>query len=281
MNSFGLEADDTRTILSIFATHPAIESAILYGSRTTGRFKPGSDIDLVLTGKNLTDQIILDVRAELRDSNLPYMVDVIAENDIKDENLKREIDETGKMFYRQIPTEQDWQGFDCLDGKTAKKNFFGKNLEEAEKLFDIYYRESCYQDYIMWMPSVPFRYYVHAYMNYLLGNRSKGDADAALCFLGLVEWKIGLYQHQPERHTIWSRVKDIIAKHLFGLNEYNRNQMEHDQDDIRAVWERVKETIEYIRNNPDWFDWIESIYGNLEERAGRLLSWDATHKECV
>ena len=87
MNAFGLDADDMKTILSIFAAHPEIESAILYGSRTTKRFKPGSDIDLVLTGKNLTDRTVLDVRAELRDSNVPYMVDIIAENEIKDASL--------------------------------------------------------------------------------------------------------------------------------------------------------------------------------------------------
>ena len=102
MNTFGLEVDDTKTILSIFAAHPVIESAVLYGSRATGRFKPGSDIDLILMGKNLTNRTLLDVRVELRDSNLPYMVDVVAENEIKDENLKREIDATGKIFYTQV-----------------------------------------------------------------------------------------------------------------------------------------------------------------------------------
>jgi len=104
MNAFGLESNDTQTILSIFAAHPVIESAVLYGSRATGRFKPGSDIDLMLTGKKLADRTILDVCAELRDSNLPYRVDVVAENEIKDENLKREIERTGKSFYTQIPT---------------------------------------------------------------------------------------------------------------------------------------------------------------------------------
>jgi len=102
VNTFGLEVDDTKTILSIFAAYPVIESAVLYGSRATGRFKPGSDIDLVLTGKNLTNRTLLDVRVELRDSNLPYTVDVVAENEIKDENLKREIERTGKVFYTHV-----------------------------------------------------------------------------------------------------------------------------------------------------------------------------------
>ena len=100
MNTFGLETDDMDAILSILVAHSEIESAILYGSRATGRFRPGSDIDLLLTGKNLTDDTILDVRAELRDSNIPYMVDVIVENDIENENLKREIAATGRLFWQ-------------------------------------------------------------------------------------------------------------------------------------------------------------------------------------
>ena len=101
MNSFGLEADDMDAILSIFAAHPEIESATLYGSRAMGRFRSGSDIDLALAGKNLTDQILLDIQAELCDSNVPYMVDVVMENEIRDEKLKREIDRTGQNFYTQ------------------------------------------------------------------------------------------------------------------------------------------------------------------------------------
>jgi len=100
MNSFGLEADNMNEIFSILAAYPEVETAVLYGSRATGRFKPGSDIDLVLTGNNLTNQIVLDIHAELDDSDVPYMFDIVAENAIKDENLKREIDETGKVFFQ-------------------------------------------------------------------------------------------------------------------------------------------------------------------------------------
>jgi len=103
MNIFGLDTDDRDAISSILAAHPEVESAVVYGSRARGNFKPGSDIDMVLAGKNLTDQVLLDVRAELRDSNVPYMVDIIAEYDIQDESLKREIDAVGQVLYGQIP----------------------------------------------------------------------------------------------------------------------------------------------------------------------------------
>jgi len=105
VNSFGLESDDMKEILSILAAHPEVETAVLYGSRATGRFRYGSDIDLALTGKNLTNRIVLDVHAELDDSDVPYLFDVVAKNEVKDENLKREIDKTGKVFYMQMPTE--------------------------------------------------------------------------------------------------------------------------------------------------------------------------------
>jgi predicted nucleotidyltransferase len=101
-NSFGLDDDDMEEICSILAAHPEIETAVLYGSRATGRFKSGSDIDLVLTGKDLSNQIVLDVRVEFDDSDVPYMFDVVAENDIKDENLKQEIDKTGQVFYNAL-----------------------------------------------------------------------------------------------------------------------------------------------------------------------------------
>ena len=108
MNTFGLDADNREMILSILSAYPEVESAIIYGSRVKGNFKPGSDIDMVLTGKNLTDRVILDVNGEFRDSDVPYFCDVLAEHDVRDENLKREIDATGQVFYRQISTEHHW-----------------------------------------------------------------------------------------------------------------------------------------------------------------------------
>jgi len=107
MNTFGLDADDREMILSILSAYPEVESAIIYGSRARGNFKPGSDIDMVLTGKNLTHHVILDVSGELRDSDMPYFCDVLAEHDVRDENLKQEINTTGQVFYTQTLTDYD------------------------------------------------------------------------------------------------------------------------------------------------------------------------------
>ena len=142
----------------------------------------------------------------------------------------------------QVPTENDWSDPNtnpnyCADIRWAKEHFIGKTVEEAEELF---IRNALHwQEAIMFMPSIPFRYYVHAYMNYLLDNQcSKGDTDGASCFLSLIESK-----------------------------------QEWDQADLLVVWPCVKETIEHIRRNSGWFDWNESIYGHLEERTTQLLNW--------
>ena len=175
----------------------------------------------------------------------------------------------------QIPTELDWQNpYGDLDIKKAKEHFFGKTLEEAEELFvenALYYQED-----ILFMPSIPFRYYVHAYMNYLLDKRSKGDTEAASCFLMVIKCKMGLHEDTP--CTVWSYIRETVFHvwlYLLGLGKSLKEpDYQSDQDDVRAVWLCIKETIEHIRNNAEWFDWRESFYENLEEKTTRLLSWE-------
>ena len=95
----GVAADDWSVFDDILREHPDVETAVLYGSRATGRHRPGSDIDVVLSGKKLTDRTVLDIRAALRDSNLPYLFDVVSGDGITDERLKQEIQKTGKLLY--------------------------------------------------------------------------------------------------------------------------------------------------------------------------------------
>ncbi len=47
---YGLSEETIRRIIEVFSSYVEIEAAALYGSRTKGNFKPGSDIDMVLKG---------------------------------------------------------------------------------------------------------------------------------------------------------------------------------------------------------------------------------------
>ena len=44
----GLTDATVAQIHEVFARHPEVEKAVLYGSRAKGNFKPGSDVDLTL-----------------------------------------------------------------------------------------------------------------------------------------------------------------------------------------------------------------------------------------
>ena len=46
--TFGLSGATTEKIRSVFARHPQVEKAVLYGSRAKGTFRNGSNIDLSL-----------------------------------------------------------------------------------------------------------------------------------------------------------------------------------------------------------------------------------------
>ena len=54
---YGLNDSHIKKIQSVFANYSAINKVILYGSRAKGNYRNGSDIDLSLVGKDLTDHI--------------------------------------------------------------------------------------------------------------------------------------------------------------------------------------------------------------------------------
>jgi predicted nucleotidyltransferase len=72
---FGLPEEAILEIQAILALYPAVDKAILYGSRAMGNFKPGSDIDLTLVGAELTHNHLLGIMSDLDDLLLPWMID--------------------------------------------------------------------------------------------------------------------------------------------------------------------------------------------------------------
>ncbi len=59
------------SIRQVLAACPAVEQAVLYGSRAKGNYKRGSDIDLTLKGDALTYRDLLRLMDDL-DELLPY-----------------------------------------------------------------------------------------------------------------------------------------------------------------------------------------------------------------
>ena len=96
---YGLDDAVIEAIISEFKKIPEIESAILYGSRAKGNFKPASDIDIALSGALLTITHLNKLSWALDDFLLPYTFDLSILNHIKDQDILNHIERVGVVLY--------------------------------------------------------------------------------------------------------------------------------------------------------------------------------------
>lgn len=97
---FGLPEKALENMCKIFARHPEIDQAILYGSRAMGNFKPGSDIDLTLIGEKVDLNLLLQVDNEIDDLLLPWMVDLSIFHNLENTELINHIETAGITIYK-------------------------------------------------------------------------------------------------------------------------------------------------------------------------------------
>jgi predicted nucleotidyltransferase len=95
----GLPKKTIENLHALFQKHPAIQSAILYGSRALGTFKPGSDIDLTLVAPTWSTTELLSLENEIDDLLLPYKIDLSLRHQIQNDDLLEHIQRVGKQFY--------------------------------------------------------------------------------------------------------------------------------------------------------------------------------------
>jgi hypothetical protein len=87
-----------------------------------------------------------------------------------------------------LPTAKEIDPYGGLDGQVACKNFLGKSLDEAEALF----RENSlyYQEGLMWMGPVAFRFYVQAAIRYIQSEAATDDSAIASCMAMILEFRL-------------------------------------------------------------------------------------------
>ncbi|MCK5096873.1 MAG: nucleotidyltransferase domain-containing protein [Desulfobacteraceae bacterium] len=98
---YGLNKEIVQKINKIFLHYDQIEEIIIYGSRAKGTFKPGSDIDLTLKGKDLNLKTLNKIGLDLDNLNLPYTFDISIYNRITNSDLIDHIKRVGKVFYKK------------------------------------------------------------------------------------------------------------------------------------------------------------------------------------
>lgn len=77
----------------------AYDLIAVYGSRATGRARPGSDVDLVVYGAGGSN-VISAIRSAIEESDLSIFADILSYEDIDHLPLKLEIDEHAKPLLR-------------------------------------------------------------------------------------------------------------------------------------------------------------------------------------
>ena len=98
---YGLSDRTLQKIRGVFSHYPQVEKAILYGSRATGAYRNGSDIDLTLCGHALTHSVLSQIDTELDDLLLPYTIDLSIFHQIDNSTMVEQIQHIGVNFYEK------------------------------------------------------------------------------------------------------------------------------------------------------------------------------------
>lgn len=102
VSRFGLSDATINQINRVFSDYPAIEKAVIYGSRAKGNYRNGSDIDITLFGNNLTYAQLNRIEAQLDNMLLVYSIDLSLFKDLDEPDLIEHINRIGKVFYLSV-----------------------------------------------------------------------------------------------------------------------------------------------------------------------------------
>lgn len=106
---YGLSEKQLQEIVSILSSYDAIEEAILFGSRAIDTYKEASDVDIAIKGKKANWQLATEIKNQLEEETyLPFLFDVVAYNNINNEQLLAHIDQKGKRIFSKA-LDKGWK----------------------------------------------------------------------------------------------------------------------------------------------------------------------------
>ncbi len=99
-NIDGLTLGEMGRLESVFEAESIVSEVILYGSRAKGTHRPGSDVDLTLTGSKLSTRWLMEISEKIDDLLLPYEMDLSILDHIDNPDLLDHIKRVGKVVFR-------------------------------------------------------------------------------------------------------------------------------------------------------------------------------------
>lgn len=96
---FGLSESVIKELHDVFRRYANIEKVLIFGSRSKGNYRTGSDIDLAIVGKNIDYRQLLDVQCAIEELDLLYTIDLLDYQQKKGTPIGDHIDRIGQVFY--------------------------------------------------------------------------------------------------------------------------------------------------------------------------------------
>ena len=96
---FGLSDTVIKELQDVFRRHANIKKVLIFGSRSKGNYREGSDIDLAVVGNNIDYNQLLSILCEIDDLDLLYSVDLLDYTKKKGTPIGDHIDRVGQVFY--------------------------------------------------------------------------------------------------------------------------------------------------------------------------------------
>lgn len=94
MKIAGLSDAEIAQIQTVLATITNLERAVIFGSRTTGKYKPNSDVDIALYGDTLTFACLFEMEEALHEMGFKHELDILLFSAIQDPRFKAAIERT-------------------------------------------------------------------------------------------------------------------------------------------------------------------------------------------
>lgn len=102
---YGLSQADMQQIVQAVQKFPQIECACIFGSRAKGNFKSGSDVDIAISGEEISPEVVTRLGVILNEETpLPYYFDIVHIQSLTDSSLKEHIGRVGQWFYEGSKT---------------------------------------------------------------------------------------------------------------------------------------------------------------------------------
>ena len=96
---FGLSDTVIKELQKVFMRYANIEKVLIFGSRSKGNYRAGSDIDLAVIGKDIDYRLILNPQCDIDDLGLLYSIDLLDYQKKKGTPIGNHIDRVGQVFY--------------------------------------------------------------------------------------------------------------------------------------------------------------------------------------